>query len=301
MLTAPLNITTAQLAYLAAALEHDTWAAAADSLGVSASALSQGLAELQRRLGVELFERDGRQLRPRSEAFRVAEHAQLVLAATADLIEWAEQTRSGSTGRVAVGMIDAAAIDWFGDTLRQWRAANAEIDLQLMVAPSGQLVDRLRTADLDLIVCVDHDGEQLRDLATTPLLTEPLFVFAPPGQERRPPAQWGPWVSFPGDSHTRRVVQRALLSAGATYEVSAESSQPEVLREMVLLGVGWAVLPRVRTPRQIEQLVPARRSPLVSRQLVLAQRRGRRLTAAEQSLATQLAAAASTATGISTS
>jgi len=55
-----LNLTVQQLAYLVAVADHETFSEAASSLGVTTSALSQGLAELERRLGLSLFERQGR-------------------------------------------------------------------------------------------------------------------------------------------------------------------------------------------------------------------------------------------------
>ncbi len=54
------QLTIQQLDYLVAVADHATWAEAAASLGVTPSALSQGLAELERRLGIGLFERVGR-------------------------------------------------------------------------------------------------------------------------------------------------------------------------------------------------------------------------------------------------
>ena len=54
------DLSIRQLEYLVAVADEPTWAHAAARVGVSPSALSQGLAELERRVGVALFERDGR-------------------------------------------------------------------------------------------------------------------------------------------------------------------------------------------------------------------------------------------------
>ena len=62
------DLTIRQLEYLVAVAEAPTWAEAADVVGVSPSALSQGLAELERRVGVELFDRVGRRRVLRPEA-----------------------------------------------------------------------------------------------------------------------------------------------------------------------------------------------------------------------------------------
>ena len=97
------NITVAQLQYLIAAVDHATWAEAATALGTSQSAVSQGLAELQRRLGIELFERSGRRRVPLPHAAPVIDHARRVLAQTANLHEWAAAVEEAA--RIAdVGM-----------------------------------------------------------------------------------------------------------------------------------------------------------------------------------------------------
>ena len=54
------DLTIRQLEYLVAVDEAATWAKAAATVGVSPSALSQGLAELERRLGIALFDRETR-------------------------------------------------------------------------------------------------------------------------------------------------------------------------------------------------------------------------------------------------
>ena len=79
------NISVQQLDYLVAVHEASTWGDAATAVGVTPSALSQGLAELERRLGVALFDRDGRRRVPTEAAATVLDHAHAVLARTHDL------------------------------------------------------------------------------------------------------------------------------------------------------------------------------------------------------------------------
>ncbi|MDE0803762.1 MAG: LysR family transcriptional regulator substrate-binding protein, partial [Acidimicrobiales bacterium] len=106
----------------------------------------------------------------------------------------------------------------------------------------------------------------------TPVLEDPLAVLAPMSSTVTSPAQWGPWVTFPSGSHTRRLVAHALRSTGATFDVVAESHQPEVLREMVLLDLGWTVLPLAGLgPLDGLRVVEA---GLTSRSIVLARRTG---------------------------
>ena len=261
------NLTVQQLEYLVAVADAPTWAVAAAAVGVTPSALSQGLAELERRVGLPLFERDGRRRVLAPAATPVLAHAREVLARTIDLARYTRQVREGRGGSLRVGMIDAAAVDHFSATLRRHRARRPDVDLRLTVTSSGGLLEQLRRAELDLVVCVEPPGP-VEGLVTTPLTREPLFVHAPDRRALdRPPREWGPWVTFPTGAHTRRVIQQALRRVGAPFDVVAESHQPEVLREMVRVGLGWTVLPPAPGRRS-----PTGSQPIAHRHLVVARR-----------------------------
>lgn len=264
------NLTVQQLEYLVAVADAPTWSVAAAAVGVTPSALSQGLAELERRLGLPLFERDGRRRVLAVAATPVLAHAREVLARTTDLARYTHQLREGRGGSLRVGMIDAAAVEHFSDTLRQFRARRPDLDLRLTVTSSAALLDQLRRAELDLVVCVEPPG-LVESLVTTPLTTEPLFVHAPDlSALDRPPPEWGPWVTFPTGAHTRLVIQQALRRVGAHFDVVAESHQPEVLREMVRVGLGWTVLPPVVSGRSTAGAAVGQ--PIAHRRLVVARR-----------------------------
>ena len=166
-------------------------------------------------------------------------------------------------------MIDAAAVVHLPDLLRRFRTDHPDVDLRLRVAPSAELLDLLVAGELDLVVCVDPPTP-VSGIDTAPLLTEDLAVYGPPGNPNGPPATWGPWVLFPAGSHTRALVVDELRRLGAPIDVIAESHQPDVLREMVQLGVGWTVLPTSQAESGDRPL--HRRRKLTSRRLVLATR-----------------------------
>lgn len=265
------NLTVQQLEYLVAAFDSETHSEAAASLGVSPSALSQGLAEATRRVGLPIFERSGRHLRVRPQAEPVIDHARRVLALTSDLATYVERTRSGRTGRVRIGMIDAAAIDHFGHVLHRLRNDSSEIEMHLVVKPSAALFADLEAGSLDIVVGVMPDGP-ISGVAWIPLMTEELRVYGPDGLRDPRPASWGPWVTFPEGSHTRELIARSLRGLGLRFDVVAESHQPEVLREMVSLGIGWTVLPAIQAERRPGELIPATDTPVAQRILVAAWR-----------------------------
>ena len=272
MATSLPDLSIRQLEYLVAVADCDTFALAAERVGVSPSALSQGLAELERRVGVPLFDREGRRRVLRPDTKPVLEHARQVVALTADLTDWAQRTRSGDHGRLRLGMIDASAVQHHGEALRRFRADHPELRIHLRVGPSGDLLRELVDGSLDLAVCVEPT-EPPRGVSTGVLLTEDLAIYAPDGRRHPgPSAGWGPWVLFPRNAHTRSGIEAALRRRGAPLEVVAESHQPEVLCEMVRLGLGWSVLPVAQAEWGEQALV--RCEILARRRLVIARRAG---------------------------
>ena len=278
------DISIRQLQYLVAVADEPSWAAAAESVGVSPSALSQGLAELERRVGVELFEPQGRRRLLRPSATPVLDHARRVLALTGDLVDWSDRMRGARAGRVRLGMIDVAAVVHFPDVVRAFGAERPDVGLTVSVAPSAALLDDLRSGELDIVVCVAPPAA-VPGVATELLLEEPLVMVGPPGA-----GDWGPWVTFPSGSHTRDLIVDGLRRLGAPLTIAAESHQPDVLVQMVRLGLGWTVLPRHGLPDDVTI------GPEVAvRQLVLARRAG---TVSDPAV-DELAARLRTATGVS--
>ncbi len=239
------DLSIRQLEYLVAVNEAPNWATAAERVGVSPSALSQGLSELERRVGVPLFDRDGRRRVFRPAAAEVLAHARQVVALTIDLASWAERSRTGVSGQLRVGMIDAAAVGHYPDVIAGFRERYPTVEFRLQVAPSGDLLDDLVSGTLDLVLCVEP-AEPRRGIRMERVMEEELAIITRGEAVPRDPKRWGPWVLFADGSHTREVIERALIELGAPVNVVTESNQPEVLRAMVALGEGWTVLPKVQ-------------------------------------------------------
>jgi DNA-binding transcriptional LysR family regulator len=200
-------------------------------------------------------------------------------------------------------MIDIAAVGYFPDVLARFRLERPDVELRLTVAPSSSLLHQLQSGQLDAAVLVGpgpggpHGGETLPDhpdVAIRSLVAEELAVYAPPDPEGRwrrsvpPPTQWGPWVTFPSSSTTRAQIAAALRALGAEFQVAAESHQPDVLRQLVQLGMGWTVLPVLQGEAEPTPLVRVRQSPLLTRHLVVAHRRAVTLDPATRHLLDRL-------------
>ncbi|MFA7248498.1 MAG: LysR family transcriptional regulator [Dehalococcoidia bacterium] len=227
-----------QLACLREVKRSRTFTAAAERLGVSQPALSQALAALERHVGVPLFERDGRRRALTEAGQEVARFAEAVLGQAAELRSWIAAWRQGEAGSLAVGMIDAASLYLLPGTIGAFRTTHPDVDLRLLVDTSEALMERVRRFDLDLAFVIGPAGD---DLEAHPVQTEALHVYAPPGSAASP--EGAAWALYPAGSHTRSLIDAGLRRLGIIPRVMLESSNPEVLRQVVALGLGWSVLP----------------------------------------------------------
>lgn len=236
---AVLNLHLHQLAYLREVARRGSIAGAAETLHVSQPALSQALAELARRAGVPLFERDGRGRRLTAAGIEVLRFAEETLAAAESLGRWLAQYRQGSGGPLHVGMIDAAGLYVLPEVVRRYRAARPDVDLKLSVDTSDELLRRLRAFELELVFVVGPVEQP--GVVSLEVLREPLYVYTALGDGGD--AESARWVLYPEGSRTRRLIDSAFARAGIQPTVALESSNPAVLRQMVAMGLGWSVLP----------------------------------------------------------
>ena len=259
-----------QLAYLREAGRLGSFTAAAGALGVSQPALSQSLAELERRMGVPLFETAGRKRRLTSDGREVLAFAERVLVDAAALHDRLHALAGGEAGTLRVGMIDAASLYVLPDVIRAYRDAHREVDLQVRVDTSNVLLAQLRAFELDLVFAI---GPPDADLVGVEVVREPLYVYAPPAaaNARKPPTD-AEWALYPSGSRTRAAIDEGLRRLAISPRVTIESGNPEVLRQMVALGLGWSVLPRA-VAEGTDDTLRGRRGALVGERALFAMRR----------------------------
>jgi DNA-binding transcriptional LysR family regulator len=275
-----------QLAYLREAVRLDSFTAAAASLGVSQPALSQSLAELERRIGVPLFEAAGRGRRLTDDGREVLAFAERVLADAAALRESLQTRARGDGGTLRVGMIDAASLYVLPEVISAYREQHPDVELHVRVDTSDRLLDQLRGFELDVAFAV---GPPDTGLVGIEIMREPLYVYAPPGtpDALHPPGDIE-WALYESGSRTRAAIDAGLARLGIQPRVTLESGNPEVLRQMVTLGLGWSVLPPAVAEPATDQS-HGTRGALVAERAMFAMRRASSPPSARAETLVQLA------------
>lgn len=265
----PVNVNTRALAYLQKVAELSSFTEAANAFGISQPALSQSLAQLEARLGVDLFEQDGRGRRLTDAGRMVADFASEVLGRAAELQTWLRAHNQGDVGQLRIGLIDAAALYLLPDALTIFREAHPAVEMRLVVDSTSALCDRLLRYELDLAFTV---GPAVPGLTGEQLTTEELRIYARRGDGT---SDFDPsgveWALPPQGSRTRALIDAGLAERGIEPIVTLTSQNPDVLRQVAAVGPAWTVLPEAVGGRDPE-LVDVIAEPVAHRPLIMLRR-----------------------------
>ena len=144
-------MTIKQLRTLLAVIEHKSFAAAGDEIGLSASAVSLQIKAMEDELGVLLFDRIKRPPVPTARGRALADHARKVLS----LFEAAPAVARGDLVRPAlkIGAVPTALASFLPASLKALKSQFPKLTIQLINDTSANLAQHLADGRLDVAVC----------------------------------------------------------------------------------------------------------------------------------------------------
>ena len=273
-----------QLKYAIAAAEEQSFTRAAARVHVAQPAISQQIAQLERELGEKLFDRSERRVRltPAGEAF--LPHARAALEATTAGRDAVESLRGELAGELAVGTIPSPAqrlLEQLGRFTRQ----HPKVRVTVRTGDPEGLAEDVAAGTLDAAVIgvsagrlpAGPAGQRLRSvLATHTLATEPLVVavardhpLAGEAEVTLRALRDAPIVTLTPGMGLRAVLESACAEAGFTPQIQTQTDDLGVLADLVVHGLGVALLPRSTAERAPELVILALRKPRLQRRMVL--------------------------------
>ena len=146
----PALPTLRQLAYLVELSKRLNFRVAAEAQFVTQSTLSAGIKELETLLGVQLVERDNRNVRLTAIGEDAVARAKEMLAAATDLAEAARSATRPLSGPLRLGAIPTIAPYLLPRVLPALRRAHGDLKLYLREDVTKVLLERLRAGGLDV-------------------------------------------------------------------------------------------------------------------------------------------------------
>jgi DNA-binding transcriptional LysR family regulator len=215
----------AELKAFAAIVERASFARAADHLGLSASALSQTIRQLESRLGVRLLNRTTRSVAPTAAGARLHERiAPLIVEMDAAVAE-AVATTGRAMGTLRINTLGMAAKEIIAPRLGRFHRAHPDVVLDIVI--DDTLTDVV-AGRFDAGIRV---GERLeKDMIAVRLTpdVQMLAVAAPDYLERRGRPK------TPADLHDHACINWRFPGSGAIYRWGFERKRKRV--EMSVAG-----------------------------------------------------------------
>ncbi|MCL6421016.1 LysR substrate-binding domain-containing protein [Aestuariirhabdus sp. Z083] len=154
-------ISLKQLSYAVAAGETLHFKQAAEQCNVSQSTFSTGLAELEKQLGVQIFERDNKKVLVTPLGAEVLERARTILLQATDLQQLADSRKAPLNYPLSVGVIPTIAPYLLPKMLPHLQQTYPQAQLNIVEEQSHELVHRVRTGSIDTAILAlpyPHEG-----------------------------------------------------------------------------------------------------------------------------------------------
>jgi DNA-binding transcriptional LysR family regulator len=168
-----------QLRYFITLAEELHFARAAERLQMEQSPLSRAIREMERLLGVRLFERSTRSTRITRAGTVLLDYARRAIA----LVEQAKtSTRSAALGQsdqLRIGVSDCTAYCRMTEVLARYRSANPDVAISLFEMPLHQQISGIRDGLVDASISVD--GRYREGIEAKAVARDPICVVVPAG------------------------------------------------------------------------------------------------------------------------
>ncbi len=223
--------------------------AAARRLGVTQSAVSHQLRELESRLGCPVCSRVGKRLVLTAAGARLLQAAQMILPELDRAAEDVRRMRDGRTGLLRICAQCHTGYHWLPPLLRSFQTRHPAIELEVAVQHTNDPIDALLRGALDLALVTDHVDD--RRLNVRPLLRDEHVAVVSVGhswtsQKFVTPEQLGTetlllYSPSPAESFT---VRRILNPAGVQPTRVRFVQLTEAIIEMIKADLGVSVMPK---------------------------------------------------------
>ena len=230
-----------QLVYLAEVARHQSFLKTAQTLRVTQPAVTRTIRELEETLGMQLFDRGHRGVKPTPFGAAFLHHTLVALAELRAGINEMESLRQGQGGHVAVGGLPAALSSLLPMAISKMKAVTPRVTVNVVEARNDVLLPSLRAGELDFIVGRPASIDRMVGLSHETLYYERLSIFIRKGH----PAHLAghirledmldfTWVVPHVGTALHETAQALFRERGLVFPAAViEATSPSFVRDMV--------------------------------------------------------------------
>jgi DNA-binding transcriptional LysR family regulator len=220
-----------QVLLMLAIHECKTLHSAAEHLGMTQSAASKMLHELEVAVGETLFNREGRGLEINPAGQAVMNACRGLRGTMTALSYELFRLRQGSAEKILIGSIMVALPECLGNALLKVKQVYPLLSVEVTVGTSDRLLEQLRDGDLDIVIgrLPRPSDPSYQECAFHPIGEEEASIIASPHHPLAGRAQRGrvsfalllyyPWILQSKGSPSREIVDQEYISHGLDIPV----------------------------------------------------------------------------------
>jgi DNA-binding transcriptional LysR family regulator len=281
------RLTFKQLRAFVLVYQHRKLSTAAEVLGVTQSAVSVLIRQIEAALAIRLFDRTTRSLEPTLAASEIFGLAERILQDVVSLVDSAGDLTEGIRGRVSLTATPATAATLLPPTVRRFARAYTNIRLVIDDCAPNQFLSNIHSERVEF--GVGTPPPEGTDFDCEPLLEDTLHLVCPTTNPlaKQDHVSWAdlngvPFIAFRSGYGVRDMVEKVAAKSGVTLDIAHEAGFLDTAIWMVASGLGVCVLPSTLALQHAHQpikLVPMKH-PEVRRTVALVTKRGRSLSPA---------------------
>lgn len=237
-----------QLKTLIHVAELGSLSKASDRLHIAQPALSRQIRQLEKELGVYLFDRHGRGMIITEAGNEVLQHATRIMDELEAIRSSVAIGPGAFRGAVAIGTTPTIAEIMTVRLAKRIRDENPDLSIRFTSAFSGYLLDWVQRGELELVI--SYDLEPLHTLRIVPVMMENLVLVGPPsaGLKLEQPVGFASLAQqqlvLPSPRHgLRKIMDQCAGEVGFKIVASIEADSFGAMIDLVRNGFGLTALP----------------------------------------------------------
>jgi DNA-binding transcriptional LysR family regulator len=228
-----------------AVCDAGTMAMAARRLGLTQPAVSQAVADIERRTGIRLFDRSARPLMLTTAGSALRQRASTLLSEARQIAPLLRETENSRVPLLRAGLVDSLSRALMGPVAA--RLGEIADQVSVLSGLTASHANALLTRQLDLLIGAD-DLEEIEGLERWPLLTE-HYVLLAPAHLTQPQSvadiealgRASALVRFSARSRTGMEIDRHLRRLRIDIPRRLEFDTPYGVTASVAAGAGFAI------------------------------------------------------------
>ncbi|EPF0138389.1 LysR family transcriptional regulator [Enterobacter hormaechei] len=281
-----MNYSLRQLRVFVTVAQARSFSRAGEMIGLSQSAVSHSVKELETQTGVKLLDRTTREVVLTEAGHQLATRLERLLDELNSTLRDVGRLGQQLSGTVRVAASQTISAHLIPQCIAESNHRYPDIDFVLHDRPQQWVLESIRQGDVDFGIVIDPGA--VSDLECEVVLSEPFLLLCRDDDPLASLSQVA-WQALQGAnlvlqdyaSGSRPLIDAALAAQGIKATIVQEIGHPATLFPMVEAGIGISVLPALALPLpQGSRLTVKRFLPCIERQLMLVRRKNRSLSGA---------------------